>query len=245
MATFLNLTNEMLRRLNEVPIPQADFPSVRGVQSSAKDMINSAIEDINTQEFEWPFNAALYTQVLTIDIEEYNFPDTLRTVKWNSFHVVKSALLNTNGRPLSFLSRELRNKFLKNDDDNSTPSGKGVPIYVFEKQGFGFGVSPSPDAAYTVTYEYFLDPVTLVDYDDEPTIPNSYNEAIIQRALYHMYMFRDNTEQAQEAQRMYTSIVDRMRTQMINKDDRIYSGMVAKTSTAPMSDYMNHGYPFP
>lgn len=235
----------MLRRLNEVPIPLADFSSVRGVQAAAKDMINSAIEEINTQEFEWPFNAAVYTQVLTTDIEEYDFPATLRTVKWNSFHLVKSDLLNTNGGALKFISREIRNKLLKNDDDNSSPTGRKEPSFVFEKQGFGFGVSPSPDAAYTVTYEYFLNPVALVADDDEPTVPQSYNEAIIQGALYHMYMFRDNTEQAQEAKRNFNNIVDRMRTQMINKEDRIYSGLIARTSNAPLADYMNHGYPFP
>lgn len=42
MATFLNITNELLRRLNEVVIDQADFAGVRNVQALAKDSVNSS-----------------------------------------------------------------------------------------------------------------------------------------------------------------------------------------------------------
>ena len=45
MSTFLSLTNELLRRLNEVQIDQADFPNVKNVQALAKDSINSSIHD--------------------------------------------------------------------------------------------------------------------------------------------------------------------------------------------------------
>ena len=50
MSTFLDLTNQLLRRLNEVEIAQADFPSVRGVQATAKDAIKNAIAKINQAE---------------------------------------------------------------------------------------------------------------------------------------------------------------------------------------------------
>ena len=54
MATFLDLTNRALRRLNEVELSSSDFSSARGIQASAKDAINSAILDLNRQQFEWP-----------------------------------------------------------------------------------------------------------------------------------------------------------------------------------------------
>ena len=40
MSTFLSLTNELLRRLNEVQIDQADFPNVKNVKALAKDSVN-------------------------------------------------------------------------------------------------------------------------------------------------------------------------------------------------------------
>ena len=70
MSTFLDLTNQLLRRLNEVEIAQADFPSVRGVQATAKDAIKNAIAKINQAEYEWPFNAVEHTQLLVVGQED-------------------------------------------------------------------------------------------------------------------------------------------------------------------------------
>lgn len=223
MSDFITLTNNLLVRLNEVTIDQADFASTRNVQQLAKDAINASIEMINSKEFEWPFNAnsTLGSQVLTAGTEEYDFPANTKMVKWDSFHLVADDSLGTGGHRLEFISRDQRNRYLKNDDDVSAADGRGQPRYVFPKQGFGFGITPSPDEAYTVTFEYFLYPTRLEDYDDESVIPEAYEEAIIQGALYHFYMFRDNSEQAAMAEKQFNIWIARMRSAMINKEDRI------------------------
>jgi len=46
MATYINLVNELLRRLNEVEISEADFTTTKNVQSLAKDAVNSSIREI-------------------------------------------------------------------------------------------------------------------------------------------------------------------------------------------------------
>jgi hypothetical protein len=53
-STFITLCNQTLRRLNEVEIAEAEFPSTRGVQSLVKDAVKAAIAKINQAEFEWP-----------------------------------------------------------------------------------------------------------------------------------------------------------------------------------------------
>lgn len=239
-TNYLTLTNNLLRRLNEVIIEQADFPSARGVQAMAKDVINVAIEQINVQEFEWPFNATMGSQTLTAGTEEYNFPADLKTVKWDSFHLVKDDALGTSGGPLKYIARDIRNRYLKNDDDNAGADGLNAPVYVFEKQGFGFGVSPSPDEAYEVTFEYFLIPTRLVDYDDTSTIPPMYDEAIIQGALYHFYMFRDNTEQALAAKKEFDKWVSRMRSTLMNNYDRIVGTFINRRT--PASGIISNDY---
>ena len=55
MATFLNLTNELLRELNEVVLTSANFGSAIGVQAHAKDSVNRAYLDIVNEEPQWPF----------------------------------------------------------------------------------------------------------------------------------------------------------------------------------------------
>ena len=62
-STYLDLTNRVLRRLNEVEIESSDFSSVRGIQAAAKDAVLDTVRNINSQKFEWPFNAASGTQV--------------------------------------------------------------------------------------------------------------------------------------------------------------------------------------
>mgnify|MGYP000645725933 CR=1 FL=1 len=44
MSTYVQLTNELLRRLNEVPLDTAGdgFTTVRNVQAAAKDAVNSS-----------------------------------------------------------------------------------------------------------------------------------------------------------------------------------------------------------
>ena len=57
MATFLTLTNELLREMNEVALTSATFASAIGIQQHAKDLINRSYLDIVTEEPKWPFLA--------------------------------------------------------------------------------------------------------------------------------------------------------------------------------------------
>ena len=55
--TYLQLTNELLRELNEVVLTSSNFASAIGIQAHAKDCINRAYLDIVTEEPKWPFLA--------------------------------------------------------------------------------------------------------------------------------------------------------------------------------------------
>ena len=57
MATFLTLTNELLRELNEVALTSSTFANAIGVQQHAKDCINRGYLDIVNEEPQWPFLA--------------------------------------------------------------------------------------------------------------------------------------------------------------------------------------------
>ena len=59
MATsYLDLTNELLRELNEVVLTASNFASAVGVQAHVKDALNKAYFDIINQEPQWPFLSA-------------------------------------------------------------------------------------------------------------------------------------------------------------------------------------------
>lgn len=193
---FLDLCNQVLRRLNEVEIAPADFAGVRGVQALVKDAVRSSVAKVNQAEFEWPFNAAEHTDTLSPGQEEYAFPADLKVVDWNSFQIQKDDSLDVGFKALRYLHRDEWYQRHRDEDYEAGASGRGVPDFVFPSHGSGYGVSPVPDAAYTLKFRYFLNFTRLSSASDETRIPSSFDSLIVDGALYHMYMFKDNPESA-------------------------------------------------
>ena len=79
-STYLDLTNRVLRRINEVTIDSTEFGTVRGIQAAAKDAIIDTIREINSQKFEWPFNSQVGSQTLVVGQEEYSWPSNFKIV---------------------------------------------------------------------------------------------------------------------------------------------------------------------
>jgi len=217
VSTFIDLTNQLLRRLNEVEIAQADFAGVRGVQATAKDAVRNAIAKINQAEYEWPFNAAEHTQVLAVGQEEYSWPQYFKTVDWNSFKIEKNDSLGITTTPLSFISRDTYYRDYRPFDDDAGAPGRGLPEYIFPSHGNGYGVSPSPDQAYTLKFRYYMNHTDLVAYSDATRIPETYDNIIIEGALMQMYMFRDNMESAGISAQLFQQGVKEMQGILINQ----------------------------
>ena len=56
MATsYLTLTNEVLRELNEVQLTSSNFTSAVGIQAFVKEAVNRALNDIANEEPQLPF----------------------------------------------------------------------------------------------------------------------------------------------------------------------------------------------
>ena len=58
MASYLDLTNELLREMNEVPLTSGSFAGATGIQQHVKDAVNRAYLDIVNEEPQWPFLSA-------------------------------------------------------------------------------------------------------------------------------------------------------------------------------------------
>ena len=54
-TTYLQLTNELLRELNEVELTAANFSASKGIQTHTKDLVNRSYLDIVNEEPKWPF----------------------------------------------------------------------------------------------------------------------------------------------------------------------------------------------
>ena len=220
-STYIDLCNKVLRRLNEVEIAVGDFPIVRGVQALVKDAVRSSIAKINQAEFEWPFNSAEHSQTLVAGQTEYSWPDYFKVADWNSFQIQKDEALNSNYKVLDFIERDVWYKSHRDADYEAGTAGRGIPDHVFPSHGNGFGVTQSPDAAYRVRFRYFLNYSDLTNYNDVSRIPESFDTLVIDGALYHLYMFKDNLESAQAAFMAFEQGIKDLQTLYINTYESI------------------------
>lgn len=197
MTSYINLTNRLLRRINEVEIPEEQFTSVRGLQAAAKDAILDTIRQINNKKNNWIFNAVEHTQVLTQGQEEYPWPLRFTNVDWTSYQIQKNNTLGILDKHLIPITREEWYRRYRDYDYDVGVEGRSIPVNVFPTHGQGWGLTPSPDKAYTVKYRYFKSPEDVVEATDLVTIPDRFDYVIIAGGLYHLNLFKDNAESTQ------------------------------------------------
>lgn len=219
-SSFLDLCNNVLRKLNEVEISSSEFGSVRGVQALVKDAVTTAIAKINQAEYSWPFNASSYTQTCVVAQEEYGWPSLHKVTDWNSFQIQKDDSLGVGFSKLNFITLDEYFERYRNLDDATETTGRGVPSYIFPS-GNGWGLTPSPDKAYQIKYRYYQIPATLSVSSDTSRIPIHYENVIIDGAMFQMYLFKDNTESAQIMGALFEQGVKQMQSQLINNYDSI------------------------
>lgn len=217
-STYLDLTNRVLRRLNEVTIDSTEFATVRGIQAAAKDAIIDTIREINSQKFEWPFNSETYSQTLTVGQEEYSWPSGFKIVDWESFYIENDGTLSTTTVKLSPINKKEWYYMAMPSDNDSGADGISVPYFVFETNSGGFGVTPSPDKAYVLKYKYWSVPTDLSAYSDTTNIPTEFDYVIMYGALSHMFIFLDNDERAAKFERNFTKGLADMSYILIPKD---------------------------
>jgi len=218
---FLGLVNDVNARLNEVPLSSANFATATGFYTTAKEAVNSAIRQINFEQFEWPFNHHTLEETLTASTTRYAFPATTKTVDMDTFRIKASTALNSETSRLSIISYE---EYLDKHIDqeyNSVSSNVGLPRYVFRTPDLKYGLVPAPDKAYTVVYEYYSLPVDLDAATDVPTIPEQFRAVITDGAMYYAYLFRGNTQDATLTLDKFKKGIEQMRTIYINRTDYV------------------------
>lgn len=219
MVTYVSLTNELLRRLNEVPLDIAGdgFDSVRNVQALAKDAINNSIRLIIQDGQEWPFLKTTYTQTLTAGTRTYDFPADMATVDWDTFYLKKTSGIDNQPKKLGTVTFEDYTKeYRANDDQGST----GAPLFVYQTMEEKFGVTPVPDNSYEVEYVYWSYSDDMVVYNDVCVIPDRFKHVIIDGAMMFMMRFRSNEQSASIHQSNFEQGIKTMRRLLL--DDELY-----------------------
>lgn len=216
MANYLAITNELLRRLNEVTVSQDDFPNVRNIQALAKDAINASIRGILQSAQEWPFTLTTYTETLVVGTQLYAFQADTSSVDWESFYLKRLTSANNYPTQLDVLSyTEYLDRFRAEDDVGGT-GAYAAPIRVFQTQESKYGLSPIPDETYELEYKYWSFPADLSAHDDTPVIPDRFRHVIIDGAMAYMMRFRSNEQSAMIHQNNYSDGISMMRRLLLD-----------------------------
>lgn len=227
---FIGLVNDVNRRLNEVELTSSNFSSATGFYAHAKDAINSSIRYINQSEFEWPFNHVTQEDSLSAGISRYLLPVDCKTVDYDSFRIKENSSLGNATVKLSILSyEEYLEKNIAQEYSTST-NNRGVPSHVIQSPSLEYIMTPPPDKAYTLVYEYYRIPVDLESYDDVPEIPERFRHIIVDGAMHYAYLFRGDTQDAQLTKQKFDEGIKNMRTMLINRYHYVRSYMIEQNT---------------
>jgi len=222
MSTYVELTNELLRRLNEVTLEVSGdgFDTVRNVQALSKDSINNSIRAILQDGQEWPFLKQTQVQTLTIGTSQYAFPANMASVDWDTFYLKKLNSANNQPKRLSPLSyEEYVSRFRQKDDNVDLTVGDSATEYVYQTYEAKFGVTPVPNKAYQVEYIYWSFPADMTLFDDVTVIPTRFKHVIVDGAMMYMMRFRSNEQSAAIHQQNFQDGIKSMRRILL--DDKL------------------------
>jgi hypothetical protein len=232
-TTFITLVNDTLRRLNEVEVTSDDFSSVIGFRAQVKDAVNASIQEISQREFEFPFNYVAGTLTLVAGTAQYSLASNFKVAEWDSFRIAKDDSINADASRLKQIDYDTFIKRFYSRDGNAGSSDRDTPTYVYRTLDNKAGFTPIPDLAYTVNYNYFVYNDDLSASTDTMAIPDQFKHVVVDGAMYHSYMFRDNSQQAGIAKQKFDQGIDHMRTILINRFTDLRDTRVGRLINVP------------
>ena len=216
-TTFITLVNDALRRLNEVELTSTDFATATGFRALVKDAVNASLQEISQKEFEFPFNHTTGSLTLVAGTSQYTLATDLKVADWDSFRINYDSSNNYFARELKLLNYDSYNRRYFERDSEADTGDRDQPIYVYRTLDTKAGFTPIPDAAYSVSYDYFAYATDLSASTDTMTVPDAFKHVVLDGALYHCFIFRDNSQQAGIAKAKFDEGIERMRTLLINR----------------------------
>ena len=226
---FLGLVNDVNRRLNEVELTSVNFASATGFYSSAKDSINSALQYLGQNQFEWPFNHTTKEQTLTAGTNRYNYPDDAKTIDFDSFRIKRNSTFNNSTQKLRIISYEdYLDNYVDDEYNSANTSIRTLPQKVFRAPNQAYGIHPIPDNGYVLVYEYYKVTVDLAAYTDVPVYPAQFRSVIVDGAMYYSYTFRGNTQDATLHLQKFNNGIKDMRTIYINRYDYLRDTRISR-----------------
>lgn len=227
---FQGLVNDVLLEVNESTLDtETEFNAAVGFHKWVKNAVNWAINYIYFEEdCEWPFAKVNGTVTCTIGQGDASTPLTLATAAsydWDSFYIpYMTGFTYPEQRRLPWITlNDYRANAFDSDMNNlnTTTAFTTKPRNIVRAQDNKLIITPLPDAAYDINYEYFAYPVPLINATDTTLIPEMYRGVIGIGALYRVYRFRSDLEMANITLDDFKDQINQMRRLLIPQEESI------------------------
>lgn len=226
--TYLDVTNEVLARFNEVELTAANFNNARGFQIQCKNAVNAAIRHINQKEYAWPFNHAEAEVTLVADQTRYDLPTDTKLIDYDTFRLVYDDTLGNSGRSLIYLDyKEYVDKYVEQEDKSNVGS---IPTHVFRDPANRYGLYPYPDKAYKIKFDYYTYPTSLSAATDVPSIPERFRHIIVDGAVMFGFQYRGETQQYQLNLDRFEEGIKNMQSVLSNRHDYVRSTYIPRSN---------------
>jgi|TARA_R110002073_G_scaffold241453_2_gene403281 hypothetical protein len=240
MYTFLEVVNLALREVNEIPMSDQQLANARGLQQFAKESANRAFFDISNESPKWPWlQKAVDTPTqqevrkLTTGTQWYDTETIAAGLRqepdWNTFLLTDKDLTSTDPlviasnpilvKNLQFLTYdEWISKFRTDDFKGNT----GEPKYIIKYSSGNYGLTPVPDADYSITYNVRSNATRFTLGPDVVPIPEEFVTVLVSRIKYFLWLFRENDIQAKFSLGEYQAgLLNMKRSLLSNKEERM------------------------
>lgn len=228
MATYLSLTNELLRRVNEVQMDSNAFETARNIQATAKDAINASVREILNQGQEWPFLLVTQTQLTVAGTSEYSLPADCSSVDWDSFYIRQRVDQTNTPQKLEVMPYTEYLRHYRGRDESGGTASREAPRRVYMTQDSKFGLTPPPDKEYTIEYKYWSFPSEMSIYSDVCVIPDRFKGVIIDGGLMFLMMFRSNEQAATIHKDKFDNGIRTMRRLLMDDSVSMVSTMILR-----------------
>ena len=247
-TTYLNLTNEVLREINEIQLTSGTFAGAIGIQAFVKEAINRSLFDIANEEPQLPFFAAaasggtdpFYGNVTvasvagqrwyTLKSGSSSITTDYASIDWDDFYITT---ISVSGESAPYVSRCLKfitladwRRYLRDAEnaDDADTQVYGEPKYVIRSPDHRkFGLSPIPDKVYNIHFYAYTIPTALSAHGDSIVLPDQYTPIISARTRYYVHQFKDNLQQAAFALEDYKKGMKNMKSNLINPQPKVMS----------------------
>ena len=245
-TTYLTLSNEVLRELNEVQLTSSNFSDAVGIQAFVKEAINRSLDDIANEEPQLPFFAAaasggtdpFYGNVTVATVKgtrwyvlksgSSSITTDYSSIDWDDFYITT---ISVSGESAPYVSRGLKfltladwRRYLRDSEnsDDADTQVYGEPKYVIRSPDHRkFGLSPIPDKVYNIHFYAYTIPTALSAHDDTIVFPDQYASIIMAKTRYYVHQFKDILQQAAFAMEDYKKGMRHMKSNLINPQPKV------------------------